>query len=541
MNASLSEDDLHIILRMQKWITKPYVVESSASEEEDYEDDGEQNGSTPPLMQTIEPLIQLVISPRSASPSPQPENVPPMPTPIQNVTVYQGESNSNFETTTLSQLSLHVNITRSLGERVTIVEKDVTDMKRFMVLGDDDDDMIIDDTPPNSLETNDYEGFLEIGFMPQADVSVVPLNVVYPESYFEGEIPHGTNSDIGYDNDQLNPRKRKASLSGEPMTLKLKALLLLGVREITIENNATIRERKEVGKGERLFAKLAQALASADVQSINNQVKKIQIFNNGMGKKNRVLELNDRINRKKFGDVLTRRTNPDPIIRVRYTKPRNKYLKLHLVRKNTEYEYTEVVFARELVKFGYNDWIQIQEIINKHKGSHAQEVTLAIQQLLNKVKKLNRVPSLGPSRPSTPGRPCAPRQSNNTKFLLLYGTRYINNKLPTGVEPIQYMFIRELEHSIFYLDGQNYMCFQYTDELPAAPTKHLFHLRMEGLSHFEHEREHCVLISLEISKRLEELKNDDFEWVKHEILKKPISSTKVLMTLKKNISFDIIR
>ena len=69
---------------------------------------------------------------------------------------------------------------------------------------------------------------------------------------------------------------------------------------------------------------------------------------------------------KKFGDVLARRTNPDPIIKVRCTKPRNELLKLHLVRKKTEYEYTEVIFACEQVKFGYNEWMQIQEIIVKH-------------------------------------------------------------------------------------------------------------------------------------------------------------------------------
>ncbi|CAI9275848.1 unnamed protein product [Lactuca saligna] len=70
-------------------------------------------------------------------------------------------------------------------------------------------------------------------------------------------------------------------------------------------------------------------------------------------------------------------------------------------------------------------------------------VKLAIQQLLNKVKKLNLVPSAGPSRPSSSGRTSAPRQSNNTKFLIPYGTWYINNELPVGVEPVQYLLISE--------------------------------------------------------------------------------------------------
>lgn len=62
-----------------------------------------------------------------------------------------------------------------------------------------------------------------------------------------------------------------------------------------------------------------------------------------------------------------------------------------------DYEYIEVVFARELFKYGYNEWIQIQDIIDKHKGIHAQEVKLALQQLISKVNKLNLVPSAGSS------------------------------------------------------------------------------------------------------------------------------------------------
>ena len=97
-----------------------------------------------------------------------------------------------------------------------------------------------------------------------------------------------------------------------------------------------------------------------------------------MEKYHRGSDLNNQIHRKKFGDVLTCRSNPDPIIKVRCTKPGTESLKLHLVRKKTKYEYTEVVFARELVKFGYNEWMRILEIINKHKSVHAQEVKFSI-------------------------------------------------------------------------------------------------------------------------------------------------------------------
>ncbi|CAI9274147.1 unnamed protein product [Lactuca saligna] len=62
-----------------------------------------------------------------------------------------------------------------------------------------------------------------------------------------------------------------------------------------------------------MSAKLAQALASVD-ESSNDQVKKIQLFNNSVEKQHRVSDLNDRIDRKNYGDILTRTTKFGPII-----------------------------------------------------------------------------------------------------------------------------------------------------------------------------------------------------------------------------------
>ncbi|CAI9281126.1 unnamed protein product [Lactuca saligna] len=74
-----------------------------------------------------------------------------MPTPIQTPTVYQGESSSNFETNVLSQPSLLVKITQSLGERLTILEKGVPEV--IYNLGEDDY-MVTDEIPPNSPSDN---------------------------------------------------------------------------------------------------------------------------------------------------------------------------------------------------------------------------------------------------------------------------------------------------------------------------------------------------------------------------------------------------
>ncbi|CAI9303777.1 unnamed protein product [Lactuca saligna] len=82
---------------------------------------------------------------------------------------------------------------------LTKFEKDVAVMKRLMAPGDDDiDEMVVNDTSPNFLVV----------------VPVVLLNVVYPDAYFEGEVPQGTSSDIDSNNNQFNPRMRKASFSG---------------------------------------------------------------------------------------------------------------------------------------------------------------------------------------------------------------------------------------------------------------------------------------------------------------------------------------
>ena len=63
------------------------------------------------------------------------------------------------------------------------------------------------------------------------------------------------------------------------------------------------------------------------------------------------------------------------------------------------------------------------------------------------------------------------------------------------------------------------MLFKHTSDLPSSPTKHLFHLHLEGLGDFEKERGYCVLIYLELIRRLNELKIDQFRWVKPDIMK----------------------
>ncbi|CAI9267730.1 unnamed protein product [Lactuca saligna] len=79
-------------------------------------DDIIHHGSSPPEVETIDPLIHVVSSPRPASPSPQVATVPPMPIPIQTIATFKGETSSNFQMIMISKISLLVHMTLSLGE-----------------------------------------------------------------------------------------------------------------------------------------------------------------------------------------------------------------------------------------------------------------------------------------------------------------------------------------------------------------------------------------------------------------------------------------
>ncbi|CAI9279872.1 unnamed protein product [Lactuca saligna] len=126
----------------------------------------------------------------------------------------------------------------------------------------------------------------------------------------------------------------------------------------------------------------------------------------------------------------------------------------------------------------------ISSILERGKlNSHGEPMTLKLEAHLLLVILQSFIILV---KPSTSGKTGASRRSIYTKFLLPYGTRYINNERLVGIKSIQHMFMQEPEH---------------------------------GLHHIELERGYRVLISLELSKTLEELKIDEFGWVKPKILK----------------------
>ena len=168
---------------------------------------------------------------------------------------------------------------------------------------------------------------------------------------------------------------------------------------------------------------------------LKHQLDSLYQFKEEVAKKKTIKDIMLKIDRSKYIDVHIKRSKPDPIIRVRCTKPKkDKKLAMLLIRKSHDQSYTEVIFVRELLKYGYNEWIKILDIIKNHKGIHAQELKLTLDILINKVKGLDLVLAEKHKTPSTSASTSRSRKSTNVDFLLPFGTKYINNSLLVGVD-----------------------------------------------------------------------------------------------------------
>lgn len=144
-------------------------------------------------------------------------------------------------------------------------------------------------------ETSEYEGFHDLGFMAH---TTIPLSVVYPNSYFEVEIPHVTNKYIHSDDDKLNPRNGRIPSHGEQIPLMLEVLQPLvvpksssskkskltvnmkelvekwemtieEVREIMLEHNSTARTRKEDHRSIKFSRVLHQLMLKRPIFSVS--------------------------------------------------------------------------------------------------------------------------------------------------------------------------------------------------------------------------------------------------------------------------------
>lgn len=71
-------------------------------------------------------------------------------------------------------------------------------------------------------------------------------------------------------------------------------------------------------------------------------------------------------------------------------------------------------------------------------------------------------------------------------------------------------------HGIFYVDGNGHMFFQQSEDIPKAPTKHLFHILMIYMEKELADSYHWF-IPFKLNKRMEDLEMDYYKWVKPEI------------------------
>lgn len=175
-------------------------------------------------------------------------------------------------------------------------------------------------------------------------------------------------------------------------------------------------------------------------------------------------------------------------------------------------EYTEVMPSQDLVKFRYNEWMQLLELINKQKGKYVEELRLILERLITKANDLDLVPKTSdkPSSSSTSASLSRKKTFKGVTFLLPYGTKFIDNSLPVGVHPLQHMFIIQPKHDILYMDESKRMCFQCSSDLAKAPTEHLVRLKTVSLVFAKLSQNYHFLISMELNNRNEELGISDY-------------------------------
>nr|KAJ0211649.1 hypothetical protein LSAT_V11C400176420 [Lactuca sativa] len=344
----------------------------------------------------------------------------------------------------------------------------------------------------------------------------------------------GEDSDIASEDSHPLSRKRKVTdtdLAHSQTDTSLpakKPKSIVSISNLVAEWNMSPDQVKQI-LDEANQAQLLKNIAQADESLIQHKLQAKGSFEAQMQKflefqskaqssqpppshsKPKTYSVLDRIDRKRFEDVLKRRVCVDKIIKVKASKPRNeKILTLLITRQGPQHSYTKVVKRDELIKYGYSEWMELLELASKQTSAHSSELTCALHLLIKKVQRLDLVPK---ERPQHQGQRFSVPRTRRTKFqvdgedvlVLDFGAGGINNSLPISVDPVQHKFISAPEHGMFYLDKNRRMCFQRTAEIPKAPTTHLVGLRQMCVSHQDLSGEFHILIAMELLNRRQEL------------------------------------
>nr|KAJ0220991.1 hypothetical protein LSAT_V11C200057280 [Lactuca sativa] len=275
----------------------------------------------------------------------------------------------------------------------------------------------------------------------------------------------GEDSDIESAESHPLSRKRKAadtdldqSQTDNPSTVK-KPKSIVSILNLASEWNMSLDQVKQI-LDEANQAQLLKNIAQADESLIQHKLQAKGSFEAQMQKflefqskaqssqppsgpsKPKADSVLDRIDRKRFEDVLNHRICGDKIIKVKASKPRSEKIHTLLItRQGSQHSYTEVVKKDELIRYGYSEWMELLDLASKQTSAHSSELTCALHLRIKKVQRLDLVPK---ERPQHSGqRPSVPR-SRRTKFhvdgedvlVLDFGVGVINNYLPLGVAPV---------------------------------------------------------------------------------------------------------
>ena len=178
------------------------------------------------------------------------------------------------------------------------------------------------------------------------------------------------------------------------------------------ENNAVLLTQETASKDSLLVHKILK-----DIGNLDTQIEQLTRFNPKPVTNNAL----HRLDMARFKDVQTRRACPDPILRVRASKPkRDPMLTILITRQggpdSPAAVYTEVLQARELARLGFSEWEQILSLVSKQKSKAAAEVKVAIEKLMERVRGIGLIPPEDKSqrKRSTAAGPSAQVQSSQS-------------------------------------------------------------------------------------------------------------------------------
>nr|KAJ0194053.1 hypothetical protein LSAT_V11C800434070 [Lactuca sativa] len=416
----------------------------------------------------------------------------------------QAAPGTSFLQISASTFNELLTLTRDMSQRLLRVEADVHQLKEVLLhtpssspqsddaqkggdtdtddnVGDDDnadhdnadddpkernteyvDNSLVQTEPPKQMPESDFAK----PNSPADTEKLVEDNMKFVDPIVDPIIPvQGEDSDVASEDSHPLSRKRKAadidlapSHTDTSLSCK-KPKSIVSISNLAAKWNMSPDQVKQI-LDEANQAQLLKNIAQANESLIQHKLQAKGSFEAQMQKflefqsksqssqpppsssKPKTDSVLDKIDRKRFEDVLRRRVCSDKIIKVKASKPRNeKILTLLITRQGPQHSYTEVVKRDELIKYGYSEWMELLELASKQTSAHSSELTCALHLLIKKVQRLDLIPK---EQPQHQGQRSSVPRTRRTKFqvdcedvlVLNFGAGGINNSLPISVDPV---------------------------------------------------------------------------------------------------------